>query len=203
MELDQRLASGTASNGDALEPEVRRPLNDLVRNLAPWLRSFPSVREVDEEASRFLIQAAALKPTFEVVRAASEFALLTNADFDVFRQLQDAAYRGSFQGAKAGGRAKRSAANLVIGAVVFLGGFFVNAVASDFASTSPLVHKVGQFLVHSEISIGALIADQPQDLRFSVTEFLKDLPAMPPPPPEPAILDEVLVPIDGRPRRRQ
>jgi hypothetical protein len=180
VELDQQLAASVDSYAAPLDPEVRRPLSDLVRTLAPWLRTFPSVREADDEASRFLVQAAELKPTFDVVKAAGEHLLLTGADLEVFRQLHGAASRGAFQGEKAGGRAKRSASNFVIGVVAFAGTFFSGAVSADFATASPLVHKVGQFLVHTEKSIEALVADLPQDLRYSIAEFVKDLPNLPP-----------------------
>ena len=189
VELDQQLTASTDAYAAPLDPEVRRPLTDLVRNLAPWLRAFPSAREMDDEANRFLVQAATLRPTFDVVRAAGDHALLSEADLEVFRQLRDAAERGAFQGEKAGGRAKRSASNLVIGVVAFAGSIFTGAVASDVATTSPLVHKVGQFLVQQEKTIEALVADLPHDLRFSITDFVRELPnqpAVPPTAPEPA-----------------
>jgi len=197
VEFDQQLSSGIDSYAAPLDPEVRRPLSDLVRNLAPWLRAFPSVREADDEASRFLVQVAELKPTIDVVRAAGDHTLLTDADLEVFRQLQDAANRGAFQGGKAGGRAKRSASNFVIGVVAFAGTFFSGAVASDFATGSPLVRKVGQFLVQTEKSIEALVADLPQDLRYSIAQFVKELPTHTPLlPPQPSqIVDPVRRPF--------
>lgn len=193
VELDQQLVAGADSYALPLDPEVRRPLSDLVRNLAPWLRAFPSIREADDEASRFLAKAADLAPALDVVRAAGDHVLLTDADLEVFRQLHDAAGRGAFQGEKAAGRAKRSASNLVIGVVAFAGTFFSGAVSSDFATTSPLGHKVGQFLVHAEKSIGALMADLPQDLRFAITEFVEELPTHTPflPPRSPSIIEPI------------
>lgn len=179
VELDERLVKGEASYAEPLDPEVRRPLSDLVRNLAPWLRAFPSVREADDEASRFLIQGAELRPAFDVVEAAGSHTLLRAEDVAVFEELKDAAERGAFQGAKAGGRAKRSASNLVISVVAFAGTFLSGAVASDFSTASPLVHKIGHFLADSEASIGGLIEDMPQDLRYSISEFIAHLPKGP------------------------
>lgn len=179
VEFDQQLGIGLDSYAEPLDAEVRRPLSDLVRNLAPWLRGFPSVREADDEASRFLVQTAALTPTFDIVKTAGEHALLNDADLEVFRQLHDASERGTFQGEKAGGRAKRSASNFVIGMAAFAGSFFTGAVASDVATTSPLVHRVGQFLVSAEKTIESLIEDLPQDLRYSISEFVKELPQHP------------------------
>jgi len=197
VELDAQLTSGKASYAAPLDPEVGRPLADLVRTLAPWLRSFPSVREADDQAGRFLVQSSTLSPTFEVVEAASAHALLSEADLDVFRLLADAAARGTFQGQKAGGRVKRSASNLVIRAVAFAGMFFSGSVASDVSTTSPLVHKVGQFLVDAEKSIEHALADLPPDLRYSVTDFIKNFPGDSLPPPGPTNVVE----RGPRPRR--
>ncbi|WP_294210646.1 DNA-directed RNA polymerase subunit alpha C-terminal domain-containing protein [uncultured Sphingomonas sp.] len=201
VELDERLAEERDSYAAPLDAEVRRPLSDLVRNLAPWLRAFPSVREADDEASRFLVQGAELRPAFDVIEAAGVQTLLGEDDIAVFQQLQVAAERGAFQGAKAGGRAKRSASNLVIGAVAFAGTFLSGAVASDFSTASPLVHKIGQFLVRTEISIEALIADMPHDLRFSISDFISDLPRNPLLPTEPPASRDRSGAVDQRRKR--
>lgn len=188
LELDQRLASGAESFAVPLDPEMRRPLGDLIRTLAPWLRAFPSIRQADDDASRFLLEVSELQPTSDVVRSAHEFALLTNDDLEVFRQLRDAAERGAFQGGKAAGRAKRSALNLVIGVAVFASGAIMDAVVSDYATTSPLAHKAGQFLTRTEVAIESLVADMPFDLRHAIVDFARaagDPPVLPTSPPEP------------------
>ncbi len=175
VELDQQLQANSQSFGSALDPEVRRPLSDLIRNLAPWLRAFPSIRETDDEANQFLVRASELEPTFDIVAEVSKHSLLAESDLEVFRQLHSAVERGEFQGLKAGGRAKRSALNLIIGAAVFLGTIYTGAIASDVATSSPLAHKAGQFLVSAEKSIEALLQDLPQDLSFSILEFVREL----------------------------
>lgn len=186
LELDQALSAGSQSFAAPLDPELRRPLADMVRTLAPWLRTFPSIRDADDAASRFLVEVAELKPTFEVVRSAEDHALLTEGDIEVFRQLRDAAERGAFQGGKAGGRVKRSATNLVIGIAVFASGLMIDAVVSDYATTSPLAHKAGQFLSRSEVAIEALVADMPFDLRHALVTFAREMADTPLLPARPA-----------------
>jgi hypothetical protein len=203
LELDQQLASAQDSYAAPLEPEMRRPLGDLVRSLAPWLRAFPSVRVMDDEASQFLVQAAALTPVMEVVQSARDCQLLSEADIEVFTQLRDAAERGAFQAGKAGGRAQRSATNLVIRSAAFLGTFFVGAVSSDYATTSPLVHKAGQFLTQSERAISELVADAAPDLQQAIRAFVRDLaerPILPGSPPP--VVREAMPPSPARRRRR-
>jgi len=162
--------------------------NLMPPTIAPWLRAFPSIGHADDEANRFLLEVLELQPTTEVVRSAREHALLTDDDVDVFRQLRDAAARGEFQGGKAAGRAKRSALNLVIGVSVFVSGLMVDAVVSDYATTSPLAHKAGQFLSRTEVAIGSLVADMPFNLRHAIVDFARgagDVP-IPSPPTTPA-----------------
>ncbi|SEJ92049.1 RNA polymerase, alpha chain C terminal domain [Sphingobium sp. AP50] len=175
VELDEQLSAGSASYAAPLDPEMRRPLRDLVRSFAPWLRAFPSIRDADDEASRFLVKIAELKPVTDVVQSARAHDLLAERDLHLFEQLKAASARGSFQGEKAAGRAKRSASNLVIGVAAFAGSIFTGAVASDYSTTSPLIHKVGQFLVHTEVAISALIADLPADLQFAIADFVKEI----------------------------
>lgn len=177
MEFDQHLLAGMDSNASPLDPEVRRPLSDLVRNLAPWLRAFPSVRELDEEANRFLVKMADLGSTFELVDAAREQALLPEKDLEIFRQLRDAVERGDFLGEKGGGHAKRSAKNLLICVVAFLGSVYSGAIASDVSTTSPLAHKAGQFIVNIEKSATDLISDLPVDLRYALADFIMKFPS--------------------------
>lgn len=178
IEMDDALLAKLDGNASPLEPEVRRPLNDLIRNLAPWLRSFPSAREADDAASRFLMKAAELRPAIDVVQTAADAKLLSDEDLEVFRQLGAAAERGDFQGDKAAGRAKRSASNMVIKSIQVVAGFYLRAISSDFALHSVIVQRAGLFLASAEIPILHLIADIPQDLRFAITEFMRNAPVL-------------------------
>ncbi|GFE76156.1 DNA-directed RNA polymerase subunit alpha C-terminal domain-containing protein [Novosphingobium sp. TCA1] len=183
VELDEQISAGAVSYALPLDPEVQRSLKDVVRTLAPWLRMFPSAREADEEAGRFLVKAADLKPTFEVINAAKEQRLVTPETAALLEDLEGAAERGTFQGEKAGGWIKRTTRNLVTGSLSLAGIIVSGAVASDYSTTSPLIHRIGQFLTCTEIAITEVIKDLPQDLQFAVREFVTDLRAVLPPPP--------------------
>jgi len=54
FEQDAELQQQPDSNALPLDPEVRRPLRLLIRAAAPWLRRFPTVRELDDECGAFL-----------------------------------------------------------------------------------------------------------------------------------------------------
>lgn len=176
IELDNSLRGGIASYAMPLDPEMRRPLSDLVRNLAPWLRSFPSARQLDDEASEFLVQVSDLKSTLNIVKAADAVSLLKDADVEMFTHLSRATQQGEFQAKKAGGRVKRSASNFVIGVVAFAGGIYGDAVANRIADRSHLISRISDFLVRAEDDIGQLAQELPQDLRYSVEEFVSRFP---------------------------
>ena len=106
-EMDQQLLEHRDANSIPLDPELRRPLSNLIRGFAPWLRAFPSARLADDEAGRFLVQAAELEPAYEVVSSARQHKILRDTDIDVLKRLMDASDRGEFQGQKAGGCVKR------------------------------------------------------------------------------------------------
>lgn len=187
-ELDQQLATGAASYAAPLDPETRRPLTDLVRNLAPWLRTFPSIRELDEQTSSFLVRAASLRPAMDVLATAADVDLVTADDVAVLRRLEAAAERGAFQGGKAGGRVHHTVRNLVVAGTTVVGSFLLSSVSSDFSTTSPLVHKITRFLHQSEIAIERLVEDASPDLRHAVVDLVKGMahgPALPGRAPDP------------------
>ncbi|MBT0671315.1 hypothetical protein HT136_23375 [Novosphingobium profundi] len=186
VELDQRLVAGVESYAAPLDPELRRPLDDLVRNLSPWLRSFPSVRELDEESSNFLVKSADLQPTIGVLEAAREHLLILEDSAEVIKGLCAAAERGDYQGGKAGGIAKRSIINLVtITAVTTAAGIYSGAVAGDWGATSPLVHSGARFLTSAERDIGELLTHMP-DMRYMIGAFVEEMEKNPPIPSTPA-----------------
>ncbi len=209
LEMDQAILAGQPSYAPPLDAELRRPLADLVRSFAPWLRSFPSAREMDDEAGRFLLRAADLRSTPDVVRAARNANLISGEDGEVFEQLRQAAERGTHQGEKAAGRYKRSATNLVITSVGLIGTFYLGAIASDFSTHSILVQKAGRFLAQAESSLTELVADFPQDLRYSITHIIHEtfsvtgpLPQTPTEPVEDEPLNGFASRSRSDPRRR-
>jgi transcriptional regulator with XRE-family HTH domain len=72
LEQDAALQQGAASSADPLDPEVHRALTDLIRTAAPWLRRFPTVRELDDEAAAFLAQNELLDPGAALIKSAHD-----------------------------------------------------------------------------------------------------------------------------------
>ena len=176
FEQDSKLQPGSASAADPLDPEVHRALSDLIRTAAPWLRQFPTIRELDEQLGEFLTRDDLLDPGATLINSAQNNALVSSTDATAILALVEAAKRGEFQGAKARTRGVFTVRNLliVVTTVVVLP-FFVGAAASKYAEKSPLMDNAGKFLVQSENEITALVADLPNDLRLAFQELLREI----------------------------
>lgn len=197
-ELDRALQRGAAGNAMPLDAEIRRPLDDLVRSLAPWLRQFPTIREIDDEAGQFLTPPPATEVSAAVVEVARETALITDGDVNELRALIDASKRGEFQGAKAGRRGILSARNMVLAAVSLFG----SLVLSDFGTQSVLVGKAGTFLAAGEAAILEIVADLPHDIRIVVETMVNEnrtAPILPPTEPRPVSTQGLRPPRARRP----
>ena len=170
------LQRGSGSAADPLDPEVHRALSDLIRTAAPWLRQFPTIRELDEQLGEFLTRDDLLDPGATLINSAQNNDLVSSTDATAILALVEAAKRGEFQGAKARTRGVFTVRNLIIvvTTVVVLP-FFVGAAASKYAEKSPLMDNAGKFLVQSENEITALVADLPNDLRLAFQELLREI----------------------------
>lgn len=201
LEMDERLQVHTDSFAPPLDPEFRRPMEDLLRTLAPWLRNFPTIREIDDEAGQFLNRAARIAPAEAVIRVADDTRLIQAQDAHLMSAMLEANERGGIQGAKAGHRGVLSASNLVVAAAGLMGSFMIGAVESDFATKSYLAAKAGTFLASAESAIIELVTDFPIDLRLAIEGLLKQEDRSP--FVRPAGVDPVRIVEDDPSKRRR
>lgn len=183
-ELDGAIKRGDETYAVPLDAEVRRPLEDLLRSLAPWLRRFPSIKAMDDEAGQFLLPPGNLETPKALINAADQTNLIPEEDAEALSALLDAANRGEFQGSKAGHRGLLSARNMVVAVITLFGGL----VLDNYGGKSVLIGKAGSFLSRAEREISELVADLPNDLRAAIELVIRDhraspkLPSQEPPP---------------------
>jgi transcriptional regulator with XRE-family HTH domain len=176
LEQASRLQGGSGSSADPLDPEVHRALSDLIRTAAPWLRQFPTIRELDEQLGQFLTRDDLLDPGAALINGARRNGLVFSTDATAIVGLFEAGKRGEFQGAKARTRGVSSVRNLlVIVTTMVVIPFFIGAAGSNYSEKSPLMDHAGKFLVQSENEITALVADLPDDLRLAFQELLREI----------------------------
>jgi hypothetical protein len=176
LEQDTELQQQPASAAFPLDPEVRRPLRVLIRTAAPWLRRFPTVRELDDECGAFLTRPELLEPAASVLEIARIKRLVSDVDADATHGVLNAAHRGKFQGNKAGVRGLHTVRNLVIASATIVATFLSSAVSSDFATKSDLVKHAGSSLAAAaEEYISKLTVGMQDDIRIALVELLKEL----------------------------
>ena len=175
LERDTELQQEPASAAFPLDPEVRRPLRLLIRTAAPWIRRFPTVRELDDECGAFLSRRELLEPAASVLAIARLKRLVSDVDADATRGVLDAAKRGKFQGEKARSRGLHTVRNLVIASAAAVGTFLSGAVASDFSTKSDLVKHAGSTLAEAEDYITKLAAEMQEDIKIALREIIKEI----------------------------
>jgi len=115
IDLDDRIAAGN-SEDPALDLDLRGDLVHLVRLCAPWLRGFPSIRKLDDEAARGLTDFADTAPARELFGLAARERAIGPEDARAMATLAEAAEDPKFLGRKASRRLIGGAGNLALAA---------------------------------------------------------------------------------------
>jgi hypothetical protein len=171
-EMDAAARTNAQSMVEALDPSAARPLQDVVTSLAPWLRRFPTIRELDDEGGRFLVAQTEAPAAREAFAAAAEVHLIRTNDADQLRAFLDAGERGSFVGGKAGRRGILSARNLVLVAATIVAGAVWDGAVSEYAAHSIVTRRAGSMLVRAENAVLDIAAELPADVRSAIREVI-------------------------------
>ncbi|NYD89178.1 DNA-directed RNA polymerase subunit alpha C-terminal domain-containing protein [Sphingomonas melonis] len=173
-EMDDAARHDPKSMVDALDPSSRRPLQDVLTVLAPWLRRFPTVRDLDDDAGRFLATRANSGSARAAVAAAVAADLIASGDAARLEALLDAGERGGFVGGKAERRGIMSVRNLILAATSLIGGMLWNAAVNDYATHSTIARRAGIMLARAEDAVTEIASELPSDLRTAVRSVVAD-----------------------------
>jgi len=179
LEQDELLRSTPDAFASPLDPDLKRPLVDLLQTAGPWVRRFPTARKLDEEHAAFKSAASALKPAEQVLTAARDEDVVTNDDAEILASAIRSGHYPGLQSKKAGNWALMSMRNLVVGAVAvaaagFTTGVFKN-IGDEFASHSSLAKKATELLLRSEAALLEFVEDLPSDIRSVVRSLIQSL----------------------------
>lgn len=182
-EMDAAARKDPQSAVDTLDPSAARPLQDVLTGLAPWLRRFPTIRELDDDAGKFLVAHSSSQASREAFAAAAETELIGNTDAALLNGLLDAGDRGGFVGGKAGRRGILSARNLVLAAAALVVNGVWDGAVSEYAGHSIVSHRAGAMLVKAENAILDIASQMPADVRMAIRRVMaQNRPTEPPPP---------------------
>ncbi|HWU96696.1 MAG TPA: hypothetical protein VN029_13945 [Sphingomonas sp.] len=181
VEMDGDVLNGASRDISPLDPDARRAILDLLRTLAPWLRRFPSIRELDDEASQMLIKQASLHPVQQVFSSANTAKWIPAEDAEALLALLAAARRGGEHGAKAKKRGLNSAKNLLVATAGILitvtSGAVGGAIGNELANRSLLIDKVAEFLATVGDKAYDVFAHLPDDIRIVLESYIKEYQA--------------------------
>jgi hypothetical protein len=182
LEQDQRLAIEPDPIFDRLDVDIRRIFGDLIRTSAPWLRLFPTIRELDDQLGAFLLRPELLSAAAAVIPIAQHERLVAPIDAEILLALKDAAERGEVQGRKARTHTVHSVRNLVIRGAAVLATVYIGAVGSKLAEHSVIADRAARVLIAIENSVAELLADVPDDLRIALKTLIEAIKNNPPNP---------------------
>jgi len=178
---DDALSLDRAAGDDPLDPDIRRALADCLGTLAPWLRSFPSVRSWDSARRDFLTRPELFEPVRASLDPARKFlAIAPQADVlsgeDAARAMVplDTATRPGLQGEKAAYRGAGNARSLLL-TVAALKGEEMSGSKSSGEARRALMAKLTDLLDRGAVEAAALADDLPDDLRAAVLNVLAQL----------------------------
>ncbi|WP_157790728.1 DNA-directed RNA polymerase subunit alpha C-terminal domain-containing protein [Agrobacterium albertimagni] len=175
LELDNQLRSGEVSYAESLRPEVRRLLEDVVKTVAPWVRRFPSAREIDNETGEFLSQITLVAHAREATETALRSALIAEDIAETVRALLASSDRAGAVSYKASTRGVLSARNMVIAAATAATTVWLGAVGSELAPQSVLAQRAAGFLASAEAPIVQLFKDLPSDIQLAINMLIKEV----------------------------
>ena len=173
--IDKGLRDTQSRDPAPLPIDIHRTFDDLVGSLAPWIRRFPTALGLDEDRGAFLAQPALFATAAAVIQGARDTDLITPATDATLRTGEATTQRDTSQAAKAGTFSIRAARGLLTRSGSYFAGFLAGAVASSYATHSPLTDRVGRFLAQVETHATALIVDLPADIRLALGRLIGDV----------------------------
>jgi hypothetical protein len=179
VEQDDRLRRNASEADDPLGAVDRSALTDCVDSLAPWLRSFPSVRESENERQASLARPelyesvrAQLPDARAVIEMAGKGGVLSPEDTALALmpiETAEAGPPGSAQAERAGYRGLANARNLIVTAT----GFVADASSTLNNQAASLLQKLRSFLVRAAAPIKRIASTMAQAVSEAITSVMR------------------------------
>ncbi|MBG0798230.1 hypothetical protein IYX23_11180 [Methylocystis sp. L43] len=180
LDQDNRLREQRNSNIAPLDADIRREFFDLIRTAAPWVRSFPTARELDDQAGAYLARRELFEPATTIINSAGEKGIISEQDRALISALIKTLEQEGYLSGKAHARGLLATKGMVLKAFTLVAAFYSGAVSSDFATRSVLVQKIGTVMAAREEQVIKLLEDAPHDIRLAIKAALEELKRNPP-----------------------
>ena len=174
LETDLRLRQDPSQSDRPLDADIHGSLTDLVRTAAPWLRGFPTVAAMDDQAGKALVRASLFEPALAFLQVAHKQEAISGRDAAELETLGRTADSEDFQGRKAGARAVGSAKNLLFATASSVASGLLPAAATEATPTRRLGHRAMATLASAEVPIEAIAATLSDDMRYALRALVDE-----------------------------
>jgi formylglycine-generating enzyme required for sulfatase activity len=164
---DKRLLARPEAGKAPLEADMHQAMDNLVSSLAPFVRSFPTARLLDDQTGAFLRTSLLFEPARRLVEHAQQTGLVTRDVAEVIRGNLVPAAPDDTQAGKLAEYEIRGVRNLLTSAGLVGARFVAEAAASTDATPSPLVARTSEMLSSGKAEVAHLAATWPDDLKIA------------------------------------
>jgi hypothetical protein len=179
LEQDDDLRQEPNAFASPLDVDIRRPLMDLLQTAGPWLRRFPTARQLDEDHAAFQTPREAVEPARELVAAAETEDVVEEDDATILDGALRSGEQTGTQSLKARNWGVLSVRNLLVSAIgIAAAGIVTGAfeqIGNQVAEHSILAQKTIRLVLSSEDALGKFLSNLPADIRSAVRALIDDL----------------------------
>lgn len=147
----------------------------MVKTVAPWVRRFPSAREIDNETGEFLSQITLVTHAQDATDFAVRNELIAQDIAEAVRGLLESSSRKGPVSYKASTRGVLSVRNMVIAAATAATTVWLGAVGSELAPRSVVAQRAAEFLSSAEAPIVQLFKDLPSDIQLAINMLINQM----------------------------
>ncbi|MEP0706747.1 MAG: leucine-rich repeat domain-containing protein [Parvibaculum sp.] len=177
VEQDDAARTARGSMVEPLEADARWLLADLVQTAGPFVRQFPTARNLDDDLASFHSASDHFDAAVSTVNIAVEVELLNLPDGELILAVVDTAHGTGHQSEKARDWSIYTARNIAAGALLFVVGSVTTGalaqVGTEVAQQSRLAGVARDFLLRSESEIVDLTQRLPADVRAAIREVTR------------------------------
>lgn len=179
VEQDDDLRAEPGTFASPLDADVRRPLVDFIQTAGPWIRRFPSARELDNDHAAFHAPRTAVQPAIQIIDAADEGAVIEGDDARILGEALRSGSRSGVQSEKARSWGVLSVRNLIVGAIgiaaLNVSAGSLKEIGVEVAKNSRLAHKSIRLILSTEEALLQFLTSLPADIRSTVRALINDL----------------------------
>lgn len=173
IEQDNWIRSNGGGNISPLDPVRRRQFESIIELTAPWIRRFPTARQLDDDLGAFLGNLPDKMLSSQLAQAAGDAELISKDDRELLQSLLSAFEANGPLYEKAVTRGTHNVQTLTYKAAAVVIAFYSGAIASDFSTKSVLVSRAGEYLVTGEELILKHLESVPADIRQAVLSAIE------------------------------